>query len=71
MSFDVPLSILSAIFAGVLIISAISSAVLFYHWKSYGMGNARVARGKALYASGLAVLLVATFATLVLLSLKP
>lgn len=50
LSLPFPLSnVLWGIFAVALIVFAISSTVLLYHWRSYGMNNKKILFAQTLY----------------------
>ena len=54
MIFNISPTIVWIIFSIALLVAIIASAVLLYHWKSYGMGDERIRKGERLYFLGLA-----------------
>jgi len=67
-TFVIDLKILWIIYALAVLITAVFSAVLIYHWEKYGHGNKKLFMTKVLYFSGLVVFLGAPIFILIKLS---
>ena len=57
--FEINAQILWGLYALSVLVALIFSYILLFHWKIYGQGDKKVARGKILYILGLVVLLLA------------